>query len=154
MSKLKPGDKVRVVGNSKEYSAITMATMASGACEILEVLDCLYVVYTPDKSDYFTFAESDLELVEKTWDTLEVGDVIESKYTRTARVLAVCGEAFLRSMWDDHKVASTWCAITEAKKVGWKIQQSTPSEPETIEILGKTYRKADVEGRLSGLEEV
>lgn len=155
MSKFKPGDKVRVVASTFSGAA-EEKNLIGKVCTVYRAwsprLDRYYIYHKNNK--LFNFNESDLELVEKTWDTLEAGDVIEDLHGSTSRVLAVCGEVFLRSMRSDHDSVGGWYTIAEAKKDGWKIQQPTTSEPETIEILGKTYRKADVEGRLSELEEV
>lgn len=156
MSKFKAGDKVKVVASTFSESA-EEKNLIGKVCTVYRAwsprLD-KYYIYHKDKHKLSNFNESDLEPVEKTWDTLEVGDVIEDLNGSASRVLAVCGEAFLRSYRSDHDSAGGWYTIAEAKKDGWKIQQPTPSEPETIEILGKTYHKADVEERLSGLEEV
>lgn len=66
---------------------------------------------------------------ERTLRDMVVGDVIVDKEGYIVKVLAICGEAFLRSFWDDFNRAScSWYTFTEAENAGWKLKE----EPQKV----------------------
>ena len=83
-----------------------------------------------------------LAYAEKNWDTLEAGDIIVNKYTGSkSKILAVLGDVFLMSCWDDFEYAVGWRTKTEAQKDGYTIENTTPTEDEEVENAIKLLEK-------------
>lgn len=53
--------------------------------------------------------------LEKTWDTLEVGDIIIHEDGSTMKVLGVLGELVFTSFWDEHDVYGFAWTVAELK---------------------------------------
>lgn len=74
---------------------------------------------------YLDFFE--LSPAPKTWNTLEVGNIVVNTNGSEAKVLAIIGDVFLRSMWGSFSISSdSWYTKTEAEaeteECGWKIK--------------------------------
>lgn len=141
--KFKKGQKVKVISDEIE-------SMIGKICEIKHVdSDGNIPVYTPDKSNWFFFNESDLEPVpeEKTWDTLQVNDVLIDDRGDEKTVVGVCGRVIFYSRYYDKDATSYFKTKETLIKDGWKIKQDTPTE-EVVEMtvaeiskaLGKTVK--------------
>lgn len=65
-----------------------------------------------------------------------VGDIIVGRDGRKAKVLAVMGECFLKSEWNDYGTAAATSAFTvkEAIKDGWVIEGLEEEKPEEVEL--------------------
>ena len=121
MAKFKIGDQVRVI---KEHDYF----------EIGEIL-------TVDEDDFpprcisektgkrWAVSENKLELVEKTLDTLEVGDVLVDKDGSECQVLGVCGRVIFLSLFNDFDMAGDYYTKEELKSRGYKLKQ--PDQPQT-----------------------
>ena len=51
------------------------------------------------------------------------GDVIVGESGGKATILAVCGQAFLKSSWDYSYIADKWYTLDSAKEFGWKLYE-------------------------------
>lgn len=77
------------------------------------------------------------------------------------RIIAVVGEVYVKSAlkhsYEDaqaSKSASSYIYTeNEFDRDGWRLAEEPKPEPETVEVLGKTYNKSDVEEKLAELEE-
>jgi len=79
----------------------------------------------------------DWEPAPKTWETLEVGDIIKDKDGCRSKILEVGQNSFLRSSWDVFDEASGNYIFEEAKNKGWTIEQAeTPDNFVQIKIDG------------------
>jgi hypothetical protein len=109
---------------------------------------------TPCRIDYGNYsawyAEHDLTPFKKDLTNLEVGDVVEND-TYKRMVLGICGKVYLMSYHNDFENYYGNYTAKELEKYGFKLVSETP---ETINLLGKTYKKSDIEKALSDLEEV
>lgn len=74
-----------------------------------------------------------LELAEKSLDNLQVGDILVHTDGDEAKVLAVLGNVFLRSEWNDFDKSFEWYTVAEAKMDSWTVKQDSPA-PETTEL--------------------
>lgn len=171
---IKPGDAFRVVqavsaGNEykhgdivyfvKEYVDATLSD--SGLFSHKKVGN----LFTP----YIHWSELEPYQPVKTFETLQVGDLVQNEYGNYRRVLGVCGEVYLLSSVSEEKKSDhlkrggSFFTVFELKEDGFTIIQDTPQPEnkdfetttwETMTILDKTYRKADVERWLEKLEEL
>lgn len=92
----------------------------------------------------------------KTLYNLDEGDIVvdEDGYLRFERmVLGVCGKAYVMSEINNFEKASVVWTAKELERHGYAVKGQDP-EPETVEVLGKTYKKEDVEKQLGELEKV
>lgn len=152
--KFKIGQKVKVI--SANIESDEFKSMIGKICEIKDFYtdnSCIHndiAVYTPDKKDYWYFTESDLEAVpeEKTWDTLQVNDVLIDCNEYEKIVLGICGRIIFYSSPLDKDDASSFETKETMIKWGWKIKQDTP-----IEEINKD-EKFDIEDIKKGLEKV
>lgn len=139
MSKFKVGDKVRCVGEYKGSSAGWVRGKVFRVARCVEYRNS-EIVYFPEEG--CGVWEKQLELVQKTWDTLEVGDIIVG-VCGECKVLFVSGEVVIKTYGT--KGESYGCATTtkgELKKDGYTIKNSTPvvipelTMSEVIEKIG------------------
>ena len=87
------------------------------------------------------FDSSELVLAEKGLDNLEVGDIIVHPDGDEAKVLAVLGDVFLKSDWDNFDSAETWYTVAEAKTWHWTVKQDTPTEEITELSIAELEKK-------------
>ncbi len=90
-------------------------------------------------------AEWRLEPAPKTWDTLEVGDIILENDNEQAIVLAIQGDTLLRSRFECFWSADAWYTKIEMKELGYKIKGAVDEVEELTveeisERLGKTIK--------------
>lgn len=134
--KFKIGQKVKVINTTHQPNDSTRK-MIGKICEIKKLYPYYeYIgVYTPDKSDYWLFNESDLEAApeEKTWDTLQVNDVLIYNDCDERTVLGVCGRVIFYSSFLDKDTTHSFDTKETLIKWGWKIKQDTPTE-EVVEM--------------------
>lgn len=83
----------------------------------------------------------------KTFQNLAVRDLIQYKDGDQSKVLAVCGEAFLKSWRDDFDTAHTWFTFKEAEKYGWSIVQ--PKEGAWVPTCGDLFFHITSEEKLA-----
>ncbi len=88
------------------------------------------------------------------------GDIIvNGRYYR--RIIAVIGEVyvvtysrnFYESAQEECGVSGVLYSQRQLDEMLYHLAEEPTPEPETIEVLGKTYNKSDVEEKLAGLEE-
>lgn len=89
----------------------------------------------------YCYRESDLEPAPKTWQTLEVGDVIVSSDDKESKILAVLGDVFLISHTRDFSEIWGWLTTSEAQKLGWKIKGVEEVVEMTVEQISKAIGK-------------
>lgn len=90
---------------------------------------------------------SDLKLAEKTWDNLEVGDVLVDKYENEAMILGICGKVYFISSDYNFEIPNVYPRTIKQLQEVYTIKQETP-EPEIEEMtlsqvcekLGKTIK--------------
>lgn len=125
--KYKAGDKVRVV-SSTYYDDMEVMEMIGKVCEVMEADNGIRVkVWTQDKSNWFSFDESDLEPVEKTLYTLEVGDVVVNEYTGERVVLEVLTQSCLLSSGGGEDSTGCWFTFKEMEVDGFKLKETQPT---------------------------
>ncbi|KAB2587260.1 hypothetical protein BS297_00850 [Rhodococcus erythropolis] len=102
-------------------------------------------VYYNDTEGNGVYSEH-LELVRsvKTFDNLEVGDIIVDTDGDEAKVLAVLGDVFLKSGWNDFDETASWLTVSEAKSAGWTVKQDTPTEEITELSIAELEKKLDL----------
>ncbi len=93
-----------------------------------------------------------LKPLKKTLYNLEKGDVVEDRYGQY-KIMVVVNGCYLLSESDEFDNCGNWYSPQELQKYDYRLVNQPPTS-EIIEILGKTYRKDDVEERLAELEEV
>lgn len=102
-------------------------------------------VYYNDTDGNGVYSEH-LELVRsvRTFDNLEVGDIIVDTDDDEAKVLAVLGDVFLKSGWSDFDETASWLTVSEAKSAGLTVKQDTPTEEITELSIAELEKKLDL----------
>lgn len=137
----KIGQKVKVVASTYGDTS-AKCSMVDGIYKVCEydANDNSYRVGNDNQLHWFN--ASDLRPVEKTWETLEQGDVlVNGNRDFDLVVQGLVGEVIIAVSKDDNmaRVGST----TELKDNGWKIKDAT--EPETVELtLSDIAKKFDI----------
>lgn len=153
-NKFKVGDKVKVREGliAGEYYGGVYCTnsMAETGGKILRISYVENHHYGAEE-DYSCWSDEMLEPVEKTLDNLCAGDFIESD-NEIKKVLAAVDGCYLISYVEDHNSAFAWYTAAELGKLGYR--PTKPYAPESIEIDGKKYKKADVEKAIKDLEPI
>jgi len=111
--------------------------------------DGLYVLDIDSGDSAWT--DEMLDPVKKTLFNLVEGDKVEDKYGEMM-VLGVSGRVYHMSGYNNFNVTGADYTAEQLEEYGYKIVGQT--EDDTIDVLGKTYKKSDVEERLAELEEV
>lgn len=153
--KFKIGQKVKVIGCT--YTLSESARKMVGNIDKILCVDDIDNTYQLGCGCWFN--ELDLEAVseEKTWETLQVNDVLIDRNGNERGVLGVCGRVIFLSYSinkDDFHISQ----IKEhLRSVGWKIKQNTPTEEVEMtveeatkklgELLNKTVNIVYVTGR-------
>lgn len=154
-NKFKVGDKVKVRNGliADEYYGDVrcsglMARMGGEVLTINHITSRYYGV-----NEYkFCWSDEMLEPVEKTLDSLCVGDFVKN-YNGTKKVLAKLDSCYLLSNIEDYTTANTWYTTDELEKTGYRFIEPPTPEP-TIEIDGKNYKKDDIERAIKDLEPI
>lgn len=153
--KFKIGQKVKVIDST--YTLSESARKMVGNIDKILCVDDIDNTYQLGCGCWFN--ELDLEAVseEKTWETLQVNDVLIDRNGNERGVLGVCGRVIFLSYSinkDDFHISQ----IKEhLRSVGWKIKQNTPTEEVEMtveeatkklgELLNKTVNIVYVTGR-------
>lgn len=150
-NKIKVGDEVRAV-KDKTNPCGELNNDGSNFQKITGVSDDGFDIngcyhFFDDKHYY-------LEIIEqpKTFDNLEVGDILINKYGDQTVVLGICGRVHFLSVKNNPEEcdANIMYTATELKNIGYTIKQSTPVE--TIELMGQNYNKSDIENALKDVK--
>lgn len=138
MAKFKKGDRVRATRN------ISLTPVKAGAVGTVDDDndDCPYVIWDGFEGDnrWPALEETELELLNPSWDNLQVGDILIDDDGDEHRVLGVCGEIIFVSDSDDHRESYLYNTAYEFQQGGWTIKGS---EPTTTELT-----MADIEQKL------
>ena len=144
---VKFGDRVRAVPG-KNNVCIKLNDDGSNECRITDVNDTGFRI----DGCVHGFSEGCyLDLIEKTLDSLAEGDVVVDNIGRRT-VLGVCGRVYLMSTRDYQDRFGVGYTAKELRSAGYRPVEPTPV-PETVEVLGKVYRRTDVEASLAELGE-
>ena len=108
----KVGDKVKYI-NSDGYIPVN-------SINTITKIDNSNVPYNLGNGDWVR--ESSIVLAEKTWDTLEVGDIIVNTQGAKAMVIDVFPNSFVRSWWGNFNESYGIYSKKEAQKNGWRIK--------------------------------
>jgi len=74
--------------------------------------------------------ENDLELVPKTLDNLEVGDILTTEVGNKRKVLGICGKVVFLSYINDFEAFGDGSTLKQIKDFGYKLKE----ESETVEL--------------------
>ncbi|WP_154100356.1 hypothetical protein [Rhodococcus sp. YH3-3] len=87
-----------------------------------------------------------LELVRsvKTFDNLEVGDLIEAEFGQTKMVIDVFPNSAALSKADDLDVVDALWSVAELKARGWTVKQDTPPEEITELSIAELEKRLDL----------
>lgn len=88
-----------------------------------------YPIFKTKNGVGFAFSWNDLEPLEKTFETLEVGDVVLDGDMDEHTVLAVCGKIIALSNWDNQNEFGDWYTKEEFEEYNYSIKH--PSEDVT-----------------------
>lgn len=134
---MKKGTRVRIETGREGYSGGYDGRIGIIIQESTSVLTVLL-----DNGDVVHVYANDLKEVEPSIDSLTPGDVLVDTDGKESKVLAVMGDVFLVSRWDDFDAAHTWCTKSGAKKWSFKIRSRKDDVIGSIvEVVvdGKTY---------------
>jgi len=98
----------------------------------------------------------DWDILPPSWDHLTAGDRVKRDYD-TYLVQSVHGIgdlAFVQLVREGRRIAVAPFTIFELKEKSYTLLPYDFIKPETVEVSGKTYRKADVEKALEGVKAV
>lgn len=135
------GDRVKVRDDADRYGRVCYKVgigEVGMVCSIRE--DDLYpVTVLVDNGETEKFKTSQLELQPRDLDSLRAGDVLIDEDGDEATVLAVLGDVFLRSEWNEPEEACVWYTVAEAKRAGFtlKFQTSDVTELSVADIEEK-----------------
>ena len=130
MKKYKIGDKVKYISDDRYFPLNSIHTITK-----------IYgnnVPYLLDSACWV--CESDITLTEKTWDTLEVGDIIVDTDEMEALIIDAFPNSFVRSDWGNFETVNCIYSKKEAQTAGWtiKVIETEPVEKEmTLEDIEK-----------------
>ena len=141
--KFKIGQKVKII---KNLSSISSANDEIGKIGTIERVIIGFNYPYCIKGIKNAWCDEELELVEKSWDTLEVGDEIKDKNGDSRWVLGLCGRVILISGWNTKNVYGLSLTKEELISIGYTIVQ--PKEEETpeytmeeaIKIVGHNFK--------------
>lgn len=139
------GQKVVISNPDKEYE------MYKGKIITLTAIASIEVPMWHCEENPLIWEEDQLSPLEKTWETLQAGDIVIDEEGYERKVLARVDELIALSDENYHDIFNSLRVVSRIKKFGYTIKQDKPQE-ETIEILGKRYKKDDVVKKLEGLE--
>lgn len=133
--KFKVGDRVKIisstVSNGKPYSP---GNGDIGKITTISEIKGDKIRFT-DENILFAY-EHDLQLMEKTMDNLQYGDVlVNDDYESDIIVQGTMGEIVFYVDSDDHE--SSLYSVTELKERGWKLKSSEHLELTVAEVAEK-----------------
>ena len=144
MSEMKIGSRVRVIDESSCFDGLVgRITRECGGYDWV-------VLFNNGQNDYFR--ESDLKLVEPSFQTLLVGDIIINEIEGEAKVLEVGVNTFIRSEWGNFDTAGCSHTFKEAENEGWIVKGQTEEKMITLPN-GKEVSEATVMEALKQLSE-
>jgi hypothetical protein len=131
--KFKVGDLVKVTGCAHGGGGLNRDK--PGTIEALEGIDDHCYLVSNDGCEPEPFRETELELVVRTMDNLQPGDILVNKE-------AVLGNIVFTSDTDDSVLS--YYIVERMKEEGWTLKGSTP-EPEVAELtLDEIASKFDI----------
>lgn len=81
--------------------------------------------------------------IEKTWDTLEVGDILVDDDGDERAVLGVMGKIVFYSNLEFNE-SGDWETVTALKWSGWTIKQDTSTPSETVMTIAEIEKKLGI----------
>ena len=154
-------DDARIQVEDGQVSVCQNVEEGAGCTDNLNYKYGFFISGTCIRYEYNCDDCTDIKLVERTLDNLEVGDILEDpndSLWRFSKVIDVCPNAkgYIISDWaaeveDISDVASTFYSIETLKELYVIIYQKPI---DTIEIEGKKYSKEDVLERLKELKPI
>lgn len=117
MKNRKKGTRVRIESGGKSYWGVYDGRIG---VIIEESTSVLYVLLDSGVVTYINVKH--LEETEPSIDNLMPGDVLVDRAGDEARVLAVVGDVFLKSIWGDYEKSGSWYTKCEARKNLWKLK--------------------------------
>ena len=143
MSKFKAGDMVKVLESTS--GTFEERKLVGKVCKIHAYdpeydYSYPYKVWNEDESEWFQFKESQLELATKSWDTLQVGDVlVEGGEEQT--VLAVIGGVVALSEVSEQEMLDSWRSKKSLQESGYTIKAAEEDITElTLEQIAKKFK--------------
>lgn len=130
-NKIKVGDKVRCIKETMSCIKVGEVYTVTGVFDTYIYVNCEVGVAHP-------LSRNEYEPVKKTFNNLEVGDVLVNPEYLDVKVIAICGgmvalETVLGGAWD-------WNKLEEIKKNGWKLKNSEPEEVElTMDEIAEKF---------------
>ncbi len=107
--------------------------------------------YNQNNTKYISYLRP-TKPIKKTLYNLEKGDVVEN-VNGQRKIMEKLGECYLLSECNAFDRFGGWYFPKDLEDCGYHLVNQ-PATPETIEVLGKTYLKSDVEEKLAELMEV
>jgi len=108
----KLGDKVKYIKSNGYFPVNSIHTIAG--------IDGTGSPYCLDDNHWVK--ESSITLAEKSWDNLEVGDIIVNTSGEEAMVIDVFTNSFVKSDWGNFEPAGNVYSKKEAPAYGWTIK--------------------------------
>jgi len=98
--------------------------------------------WNKDKSYYYSIPWDKLAYADKTWETLEEGDVLINSNNKEVEVLGICGRVIFKSSIDNKNIALSGRTVKELQELGWKIKGTDKTKLTKSEIEEKLNIKA------------
>lgn len=112
-----------------------------------------WIDFVTDNGQTCAHGTGSFKLMEKTLDTLEPGDIILDWKGHERKIIDVLPHSVLVGEYRKD-AADGWYTLAELKDYGYTIEQPATTVPDTIEIAGKKYDKAEFEKAVKDLKEV
>ena len=131
MKKFKIGDKVKYISSDGELVLNSIHTIT-----LIDELDDV-APYLLDNN--YWVEDSDITLAEKTWDTLEAGDILVDTDGDEAIIIDAFPNSFLKSFWGNFNRISNIYSKKQAQTKGWTIKGAVadPVKEMTLEDVEK-----------------
>ena len=123
----KVGDKVKYIKSNGYFPVNSIHTIAG--------IDGTGSPYCLDDNHWVK--ESSITLVEKTWDTLEVGDIVVEKGGAKAMIIDVFPNSFVRSFWRNFNESGGVYSKKQAQDEEWTIKGIETVKEMTLEDIEK-----------------
>jgi hypothetical protein len=133
MAKFKKGDLVRFIGGECDVEPGTIC--------VIDIEGAVPYYHTLDGSHDCCTYERNFELMEKTMDNLEAGDVLVNKdFDYDLEVQGTIGKIVFAISTDYHTILSY--SLDELKDLGWKLKDSTEQVELTVAELEDKLKMA------------